>query len=229
MSRRVLVSGATRGLGRQLALALKRRGFHVTGIGRSDVAPDWLDSYVRADLSDGRFETGPFGGTAFDVLVNNAAVFPDDPRRGAGGITALAEETLRMAFAVNFFAAFRLIQLVLPGMEARNHGRIVNVSSGMARIADFDTQAFAYRSSKLALNALTISTSKAIAAGADLSCFAFCPGWIRTDMGTADAPADADSAAENLFARIVAPATATNGRFFRDRSELDWCAKGLRT
>ncbi|MCS0635799.1 SDR family oxidoreductase [Streptomyces sp. LP05-1] len=249
-----LVTGVSRGLGAELCRALKAAGYRVLGVGLA-AAPghDAVDVYRTADLRlplpDGLFtardagkagktgESGELGesgdagepgeSTEVDVLIANAGVYLDDPRAGYGDLLALTMDDLRQTFEVNFFGTARVVLEWVPRMLARGTGRVVCVSSGMGRLQDADGASFAYRSSKLAVNSLVLSVSRHFAAGAgELSAFSYCPGWIRTGMGTGAAPHPPGPAADDLVRLLALPATRTNGRFFRGTAELGWDTRG---
>jgi NAD(P)-dependent dehydrogenase (short-subunit alcohol dehydrogenase family) len=161
-----------------------------------------------------------------DVLVNNAAVYLDDPRRGAPALLDLDEDILRTSMEVNFIGGARLAQTAARGMMDRGFGRVVNISSGMARLGEFDEEAFAYRASKLGLNAFTIALARVMErSGQDLCSFAYCPGWLPTDMGGPDAPGSLAASADALASLIARGSKETNGRFFRLDRTLDWTAR----
>lgn len=225
--RTALVTGVSRGLGRHVTRFLKEAGYRVIGVGQAaEPGNPHLDDYERVDL--GRLDRAPrqaFGHV--DVLVNNASVYLDDPRRGYGDVFALTADDLRATWEVNVFAAVLLTQAVAPGMAERGHGRVVNVSSGMGRLRDADGEAFAYRSSKLALNHLTLTIARHLERrDGDLAAFSYCPGWIRTDMGLPSAPSPPEPAARSLVSLLDRAGHTTNGRFFRLDDELGWDLSG---
>jgi NAD(P)-dependent dehydrogenase (short-subunit alcohol dehydrogenase family) len=222
-----LVTGVSRGLGPHLCRALGAAGHRVLGLGlAAEVPHEHLDRYRPADLSL------PLPGELFadeeiGILVSNAGVYPDDPRRGYGDLHSLTRRDLRTAFEINLFGPVELVQRFAPPMTARGSGRIVCVSSGMGRLQDADGSSFAYRSSKLALNSLVLTTARHFAdAPGDLAALAYCPGWIRTGMGTDDAPHEPGPAAEALVGLLDRPAGHLNGRFFRGSRELGWDTRG---
>ncbi|MFJ2112739.1 MULTISPECIES: SDR family NAD(P)-dependent oxidoreductase [unclassified Streptomyces] len=222
-----LVTGVSRGLGAHVCRALKSSGHRVLGVGLA-AAPGTgdLDGYRVADL---RAPLPPdlFAGEEVDVLVHNAGVYLDDPRRGYGDLFALSVADLRDTFEVNLFGAARMVLEYAPRMLDRGSGRVVCVSSGMGRLQDADGASFAYRSSKLALNSLVLSVARHFATGTgDLAAFAYCPGWIRTGMGTDEAPLDPGPVAEDLVRLLARPAAEANGRFFRGGAELGWDVRG---
>lgn len=154
--KRVLITGASSGVGAALARTLAAQGAVVGLIARrrdrlaevlaacQETSPEstmWV-----ADLAD---DAGPLGLEAWDalggidVLVNNAAV----PKRRA--VTALAPSDVESVMAVNFFAPMRMTLTVLPRMLERGEGMIVNVSSVGGRLGIIHESA--YCASKFAL------------------------------------------------------------------------------
>ncbi|MEU8778386.1 SDR family NAD(P)-dependent oxidoreductase [Streptomyces sp. NPDC048606] len=222
-----LVSGVSRGLGAHLCRALKAAGYRVLGVGlAADPRHDHLDDYRAVDLRAPLVDD-LFADEDVDVLVNNAGVYLDDPRGGYGDLFSLTPDDLRDTFEVNLFGTARLVLRYAPRMLERGAGRIVCVSSGMGRLQDADGASFAYRSSKLAANSLVLSVARHFtAARADLAAFSYCPGWIRTDMGTPSAPHEPGPAADDLVRLLDLPAVRANGRFFRGLDELGWDTRG---
>lgn len=223
--RRALVTGASRGFGAAVAEQLRATGWRVTGIARHGDGP--VDEMVHLNLGDPEAVAAFRPSTAFNVLINNAAVYLDDPRRGASDIVELAPEILRDTIQINYLAATSLTLKLLP-LLSKCGGRVANVSSGMGRNSEFDDWSYAYRVSKLALNSFTVSLARAcLVRRFDLSVFSFCPGWIRTEMGTHAAPRSPGAAAKALLRLLERPVSATNGRFFRLDEELDWTQKRI--
>ncbi|PRY41800.1 SDR family NAD(P)-dependent oxidoreductase [Umezawaea tangerina] len=223
MTPTALVTGVSRGLGRHICRSLKGSGYRVLGAGLA-AAPrhDDLDDYRSLNLGD-RLPASLFATEDVDVVVNNAGVYLDDPRAGYGDLFALRVEDLHRTFEVNLFGTVQMALRYAPRMVERGSGRMVCVSSGMGRLQDADGASFAYRSSKLAVNSLTLAVSRHFtAAGTDVSAFSYCPGWIRTEMGTDSAPDDPADTAADLVRLLDLPAERTNGRFFRGLDELGW-------
>jgi len=158
----VLITGATDGLGKALALLLAERGYRVFAAGRSAEKLAQLDALAREKkfalesialdvCSDASVQSAiqtVLGKTgAIDVLVNNAGV----------GYMAVVEELkmedLKQQFETNLFGVLRVTQAVLPGMRAQRSGRIVMLSS-VAGLVTPPTYG-AYSSSKHALEGLS--------------------------------------------------------------------------
>lgn len=183
---------------------------------------DALDDYQAVDLRE-PVAADLFASEEVDVLINNAGVYLDDPRKGYGDLFALRLEDLRNTFEVNLFGAVQMVLRYAPQMIARTSGRIVCVSSGMGRLQDADGASFAYRSSKLAVNSMALTVGRHFESSpGDLSAFSYCPGWIRTEMGMECAPHDPESAAADLVRLLELSAAQSNGKFFRRLNELGW-------
>jgi NAD(P)-dependent dehydrogenase (short-subunit alcohol dehydrogenase family) len=189
-----VITGASRGLGRSMALHLAREGVGVAGTYRTNeteaegVAREIEALGARAvmlplDVSDSAQIAGfadalapalekTFGRTRFDYLINNAGV----------GVHAAAAETteaqLDDLFAVHFKGPFLLTQRLLPLMA--DGGRILNVSTGLAR---FTLPGFAaYASMKGAIEVFTRYLAKELGPrGITVNVVA--PGAIATDFG----------------------------------------------
>jgi NAD(P)-dependent dehydrogenase (short-subunit alcohol dehydrogenase family) len=184
-----LVTGATRGIGHALTLALARAGAHVVATGRTQGALEELDDAVRAAGSTATLvplEIRDYPAIyrlakalndrhgRLDVLVGNAAIAGQ--RSPLGHIEATAWDE---AIAINLTANYHLIRAMDPLLRRSNAGRAVFMTSGAA------THARAYNgpysASKAALNALT----RAYAAETDstpLRVNLFNPGPTRTRM-----------------------------------------------
>jgi len=190
----VLVTGASRGIGRATAELMAKEGARVAvhysnnreaaeevleglpGEGHFTVAADLADPGALEALVDGVFDR--FG--RLDVLVNNAGIFQLHP------LTEVSFDEWKGAWertlAVNLFGPAHLSFLVGSRMVDQGSGRIVNVSSRGAFRGEPDAPA--YGASKAGLNALGQSLARALAPHGVVVC-TVAPGWVDTDMADA--------------------------------------------
>lgn len=184
-----LVTGASRGVGRETATRLVRAGAHVLGTFRfsEDEARELAMSLrddagsidlVRCDITDGDDVSGVAAVTIerfgrIDVLVNNAGIW-----RG-GALVKLPERSWRDVIETNLMGVFRVTQAVLPTMLDAGSGRIVNVTSIVGMLGyPGDT---AYGAAKAGLIGFTKSLAKELA-GKGITVNAVAPGSLTTDM-----------------------------------------------
>jgi NAD(P)-dependent dehydrogenase (short-subunit alcohol dehydrogenase family) len=221
-----VVSGANRGIGREVVRQLAERGFEAVLGARNaakgesaarelGVVSHQLD--VADDASVERFaqwvarELG-----RCDALVNNAAIHYDTWQTGVDADLAVVREALE----TNLLGAWRLARALIPLLREAPHARLVNVSSGAGSLADMGGGTPAYRVSKVALNALTrILAAELRADGVLVN--AVCPGWVATDMGGAGGRPVADGAASVVWAVLLDDDGPTAG-FFRDGRPVPW-------
>lgn len=146
-----------------------------------------------------------------DVLVNNAGIFRDG--------TDLP--TIRESFETNTLGALHLAQLVIPTMLKNGWGRIVNVSSGMGQLSEMNAGHPAYRISKTALNAVSKYLSEETK-GKGILVNSVCPGWVRTEMGGANATRSIPEGIAGIVWAATLPDDGPTGGFFRDGKRLSW-------
>lgn len=181
---RWFVTGSSRGLGREIALAALRAGHQIVATMRNPRAADaeLVDSadaeVVALDVLDPAavdravdLAVDRFGG--IDVLVNNAG------RGLLGAIESTTDSEVRELYELNVFSLLSMTRAVLPIMRAANHGRIVNIGS-MGGIAAFAGTGI-YASTKFAVEGLTESLRDELAhTGIRVSVVE--PGSFRTDF-----------------------------------------------
>ena len=134
----------------------------------------------------------------------------------------LSEDDLQRVLEVNLIAPIRLCQLVAPGMLSRGYGRIVNVSSGLGAITDMGGGYPSYRMSKLALNGFTRILAAELGQKNNVKVNSLDPGWVRTDMGGADATRDPSEPAREIADLVSISGDGPSGGFFRQGEPREW-------
>jgi NAD(P)-dependent dehydrogenase (short-subunit alcohol dehydrogenase family) len=140
-------------------------------------------------------------------------------KTGPFGIFQANLDTVRLGLETNTLGALRVGQALIPLMEG--NGRVVNVSSGMGQLSEMNGCCPGYRLSKTALNAVTrILADELLGIGVKVN--AVCPGWVRTDMGGADAELSVEEGARGIVWAATLPDDGPSGGFFRHGEPIDW-------
>ncbi len=228
-----LVTGANRGIGFEICRQLARKGLCVILTCRDvkkglqaqralakeglDVLCRELDVTRRSSVTAlARYLNKEQG--SVDVLVNNAGVLID---KSSTSVLDEKEDVFHTALETNFFGALRVCQAVVPLMQKHGYGRVVNLSSGLGQLDDMGDGNAAYRTSKVALNALTRMVATATADD-NILVNSMCPGWVRTDMGGPTASRSVEKGAEAAIWLATLPDSGPTGGFFRDKKPIPW-------
>ena len=211
-----LVTGASRGIGRQVSLGLAEYGCNVVLHSRNTAHTEALAAelvakgvevqQVAAELSDAAQVDSLLASLPeIDIVYNNAAIMT--PYRSTW--TDVPAEDFRLSFEVNVTALVRICHGLIPGMVARGWGRVVNVTSG---IQD-QPELIAYSISKAAVDKFVTDTAGHLKDSGVLINL-LDPGWLRTDLGGPHAP----NAVESVLPGALVPVLlndGTTGQFFR--------------
>jgi NAD(P)-dependent dehydrogenase (short-subunit alcohol dehydrogenase family) len=234
-----LVTGANKGIGREIARQLAHRGFRVV-IGSRDGArgsaaaaeirqegadvvaavldvtrPDTIAAVAaRLEREIGRL----------DVLVNNAGI-----ARAGAPPSAIDLGTVREVFETNVFGAMAVIQAMLPLLRAAPAGRIVNVTSELGSLGGLCDPAFPYRTvgglgygpSKTALNAITVAFANELR-GTPIKVNSACPGYTATDLNGHRGTRTVEQAARAPVRLATLPPDGPTGGFFNEDGPLPW-------
>src|SRR5438270_5367582 len=235
-----LVTGANKGIGFEVARQLAREGFRVF-VGARDAkageaaaekllaegartTKDKSDdeiAFLKIDISKPesiRAAAEEFSKQSdrLEVLINNAGILLDDDK----DVMAVSRDTFENTLRTNTLGALLVSQAFVPSLKKSDAPRIVNVSSGGGQLADgADGWAPAYCISKTALNGVTVQLAAALP---NFAVNSVCPGWVRTDMGGANASRSvAEGASGIVWLAAEAPQKET-GKFWRDRKVIPW-------
>ncbi|MFL5729599.1 MAG: SDR family NAD(P)-dependent oxidoreductase, partial [Cytophagaceae bacterium] len=115
----------------------------------------------------------------------------------------------------------KLSQLIIPLMKKNHYGRIINISSGLGSLSEMGPGYPAYRISKASLNAVTRILA-AETEGSNILVNSMCPGWVKSDMGGANATRSLEQGAETAVWLAGMPDGSASGKFFRDKQEVAW-------
>ena len=230
-----LITGANKGIGKEIARQLAGTGLTVyvgsRDAGRGKRAVREIGGHARLlvlDVTDGASiaDAARQVGT-LDILINNAGISGDDktPDQEDAG-------TFRRIYETNVFGVVAVTNAFLPALRRSARPRIVNVSSGTGSLAwatdpqsrHWSGRYAAYRSSKTALNAVTVFYARGLA-GNGIKVNALAPGLRRTDLNATAAASDGDPAEAAAAAVRLAllPDDGPTGEFFSwDGTPVPW-------
>ncbi|MBP0972387.1 MAG: SDR family oxidoreductase [Oscillospiraceae bacterium] len=210
----VLITGASRGIGRLAAVCMAQQGCNLILHSRKkagtaelaeEVSAMGVEAYsVEAELSDTASVAAMLKeiddtGTQVDVILNNAGL--QIGYRVDYLNTPL--EDFPVSFAINTIAPMQICYHFLPGMIERGFGRIVNTTSGIA----LEPEQAGYSASKAALDKVSIDLGSKLR-GSDVIISLADPGWCRTDLGGPMAP----NAPESAVPGVVVGAFVNDGK-----------------
>lgn len=226
--RLALVTGANRGIGREVALQLARDHAMQVLVGSRDIARGQAAAEsighgaeaIALDVADDASVAAAFSDIErrfgrLDVLVNNAGIDYDTDQRAV----SVDLDRVRKAFATNLFGPWATAIAAIPLLCRGTSARIVNVSSGAGALTGMGGGTPGYGVSKAALNALTLKLADELRRERILV-NAVCPGWVATDMGGGGRPVP--EGARGVVWAATLPDVGPTGVFFRDGKSIDW-------
>jgi NAD(P)-dependent dehydrogenase (short-subunit alcohol dehydrogenase family) len=225
-SRTALITGANRGIGYEVARQLAALGLGVVLGSRDPAAGQQAARQLKGEVRVEQLDVSEPGSVdacadrlasadiAIDVLVNNAGLYTTTP------LLEIEEPALIEALQVNLIGAWRTSRAFVPGMRERGWGRVVNISTGYAHIAESAPQAGAYGLSKAALNALTRMIATEAEPAVKVNCMS--PGWVETRMGGAGATTTVEEGADTAVWLATLPDDGPTDGFFYQRKRIPW-------
>ena len=218
---RSVVTGASRGIGLELARQLRARGASVIAVCRKS-SPE-LDA-LGVRVESGIDVTEPAAGSKLaerlarddiDLLIQNAGILVPDSLEGVD------PDQLRAQFAVNAIAPLLLTRALAPRLHAG--AKVALISSRMGSIGDNSSGGYyGYRMSKAALNAAGASLAHDLRPRG-VAVVILHPGSVRTEMTRGHGMIEVDESVRGLLQRIDELALETSGRFLHQNGEvLPW-------
>lgn len=230
----ILITGASRGIGRELAEQFLNADARIRVIAVSTNADKLLDlrerfghRLITAQISVSEetakaeikklFETGDLKGEALDVLINNAGTYPKEPE----DFERISIDYLQEGFEVNTYTAFRTTQACLPFLQKSKNAKVVSISSLMGSVTDNTSGgSYAYRMSKAAINMFNKCFSIEFP---EMIAVVMHPGWVQTNMGGASAPTSVQESGAGLVKVITGLTKKDTGKFFDfEGDEIAW-------
>ncbi|ORZ38810.1 short chain dehydrogenase family protein [Catenaria anguillulae PL171] len=229
----VLITGANRGIGLNLAKVFYANNFNVIGTSRSTepaaiqdlsavaaaILPLDVSSVASIDELPSRVKAIT---PSLDVVVNNAGIFEQD------GIGHLTSETFTNHFKINSIAPALISQAMLPLLRAspraqdRGHAaKVVQITSRMGSIADNGSGGYyGYRASKAALNAINMSFARDVP---DVTFVSVHPGYVQTRMTGGKGDISPEDSAKLMYQVISKVNDKDSGKFLtRDGKDIPW-------
>jgi NAD(P)-dependent dehydrogenase (short-subunit alcohol dehydrogenase family) len=215
----ILITGAGRGIGKELARQALDLGWDVIGSVRSVEAQRELANelprmaVINFDVRD--HEAVEKVANAFhrpiDVLVNNAGIFGPENQ----STTDMDFDGFSNVMEVNVLSPLKVSQVFLPLLKESSNARIINISSRMGRMEFSTSDRIAYRASKAAFNKLTQAMATDFRE-MGISVIAMHPGWVQTDMGGENADITPQQSASGILKVIEGLSLDDTGKF------IDW-------
>lgn len=220
MRNTVLITGANRGIGLELARQLRARDDEVIAVCRkSSAALDELGCRVISGIDVANDDTvdrlaNALEGTALDVVVNNAGILEPD------SLETIDFDSMRRQFEVNTLGPLRVALATLPNL--REGGKLVIITSRVGSLADNGSgRYYGYRTSKTAVNMIGVNLALDLRERG-IAVLLLHPGMVATDM-TGHSGIPAAQSATGLIERIDSLGLAETGTFWHaDGEPLPW-------
>lgn len=220
----VFITGGGRGIGQELALQYAAAGDRVV-VGVRDIRAvgNRLSGVevLELDVSDYASVAAlarALSAVEIDLLINNAGVIgPSQQSARQMDFSGFAE-----ALAINTLGPLRVTQALLPNLRRAPNAKLAVLTSKMGSLSYAKSDRVAYRASKAAANKVTQCLATDLQEEG-IAVAAIHPGWVRTEMGGADADIDAAESAVGIRMVIANISLSNTGRFWNyDGTELAW-------
>jgi len=217
----VLLTGANRGIGLELARHFASQGYSVIGVCRESseelkaIAESVIDGIDVTREADIQTLVSRLKGTTIDLLINNAGLLQDEK------LGSIDLDSIRTQMEINAYAPLRVVEALVS--QIPEGGKIANITSRMGSIADNDSGGrYGYRASKAALNAFGKSLAMDLKPRG-IAVAQLHPGYVQTRMVNFGGLISPEAAAKGLAARIDGLNLENTGSFWHSNGEeLPW-------
>lgn len=221
----VLVTGANRGLGLEFVKQLQEKGYTVIGTARKPASATELKATgARVEQLDVASQASvdalakTLKGVPIDILINNAGM----ANRADSSLETLDFDAMERTFQVNSLGPLRVTQALLPNLKAGEQKNIINITSRLGSIELSTGGLYSYRTSKTALNQINKIVSVELAPQGFTS-IVMHPGWVKTDMGGAEADLTIPESISGMLNVIDDLSVDKTGMFFGfDGKQIPW-------
>jgi len=205
-----LITGVSRGLGKELARQYAADGWKVIGTERRDMD--------MRDVAQIRRFAAQLKGEPIDLLFCNAGI---SGKRGMAPGSFDFDSWLEV-LRVNLLGPAALAEALLDNVAASGQKKIAMMSSRLGSISESSGMTLPYSTSKAALNMLVKGLSATLAARR-IVVVALSPGWVRTDMGGESAPLSPEKSVQGLRKVVAGLRSEHSGKFLsHDGAEIPW-------
>jgi NAD(P)-dependent dehydrogenase (short-subunit alcohol dehydrogenase family) len=225
MENTVLITGANRGIGLELAKLYSKRGAKVIALVRNS-SPELsklknievIEDVDVTNLAALRRAKDIVGNTPIDILINNAGVWVDEDFTKFDDVTS---EHFMRAFDINSMGPIKVTSAFLKNLQ--NGSKVGVITSRMGSIKDNTSGGrYGYRMTKAAANAATVSMAHDLKSRG-VAVAVLHPGYVQTDMTHHNGDITPDTAAEGLAKRLDELSLSNTGTFWHQNGEvLPW-------
>ena len=222
----VLITGANRGIGLELARQYSEAGWQVIGTARQpDQATELANlnnaRVMQLDVTDQDSVTrlaNELSGQPIDLLINNAGILPR-----MQSVADIDIDQFEHILAVNSTGPVRVTQALLPNLRAGQQKKVSNITSNLGSITKNTAGgSYGYRESKAALNMFTRSLAAELRPEGFI-CVVIHPGWVQTDMGGANAPVPVQESVTGIRSVVDNLAPEDSGEFWTFKGDqIPW-------
>lgn len=219
----VLITGANRGIGLELARTYAKAGDRVFAFCRSPESAEALNDLAAAsggkvtvhamDVGDGASIAAAreaVGEAPIDVLINNAGVMGGDPQT----LQSIDFDAWVDALKIMTIGPFRVVQAFLPNMRKAATPKVMTVTSQMGASTWPFGGSYAYTSAKAGVNRV-MKTLALDLKGDNIAVSMIHPGWVKTDMGGPNADITPEESAAGIHRVIASLGMKETGKFFK--------------